>query len=86
MERKPGIHFPGACYHVILRGNGDQDIFFNKKDRSRFFFLLQEGIELYEHRIHAFCLMTNHVHLAIQVGDIPLSCIMQNLNLVIPVL
>ena len=74
------IHFPGACYHVILRGNGGQDIFFNKKDRSRFFLLLQEGIERYGHRIHAFCLMTNHVHLAVQVGDIHLSRIMQNLS------
>jgi len=32
------------------------------------------------YRIHAFCLMTNHVHLAIQVDHIPLSKIMQNLS------
>jgi len=33
------------------------------------YLLLQEGIERYGHRIYAFCLMTNHVHLAIQVGE-----------------
>jgi len=27
MARKPRIHYPGAFYHVILRGNGGQDIF-----------------------------------------------------------
>ncbi|MBU0728625.1 MAG: transposase, partial [Proteobacteria bacterium] len=49
-------------------------------DRSRFFFLLQQGIERYKHRIHAYCLMTNHVHLAIQVGETPLSRIIQNIS------
>lgn len=55
-------------------------MFFDRQDRTKFFFLLQEGIEKYHHRIHAYCLMTNHVHLAIQVGEIPLSRIIQNLS------
>ena len=80
MARKPRIHYPGAYYHVILRGNGGQDIFFSKKDRTKIYLLLQEGTERFEHRIHAFCLMGNHVHLVIQVGDIPLSKIMQNVT------
>ncbi len=80
MARKPRLHYPGACYHVILRGNAGHDIFFDKKDRSRFFLLLQEGVDKYKHRIHAYCLMTNHIHLAIQVGDVPLSRIMQNVS------
>lgn len=80
MARKPRIHFPGAVYHVILRGNRGENIFFTRADRARFYFLLQEGVERFEHRIHAFCLMTNHVHLAIQVGTIPLSRIMQNIS------
>jgi len=80
MARKPRIHYPGAFYHVMLRGNGGQDIFFSKGDRSRFSLLLQKGMERYNHRIHAFCQMTNHVHLVIQVGEIPLSRVMQNLS------
>ncbi len=28
MARKPRIHYPGALYHVMLRGNGGGDIFF----------------------------------------------------------
>lgn len=78
MARKPRIHYPGAVYHVLLRGNGGQDIFFSKADRARFYLLLQEGVEKYAHRIHAFCLMANHVHLVIQVGETPLVRIMQN--------
>ena len=80
MARKPRIIYPGALYHTILRGNDGQTIFFDDKDRTRFYFLIQEGIERFGHQIHAFCLMTNHVHLAIQISDIPLSRILQNLS------
>lgn len=80
MARKPRIHFPGAIYHVILRGNGGQNIFFSSDDRSHFYQLIGEGVERFGHRIHAFCLMTNHIHLAIQVGEIPLARIIQNLS------
>lgn len=80
MPRKPRIHFPSAVYHVILRGNGKQDIFFDEGDRFRFHLLLQEATERYHCRVHAFCLMSNHVHIALQVSDIPLSRIMQNIT------
>ncbi len=45
MARKPRVHFPGALYHVILRGNAGQTIFFDERDRTRFYLLLQEGTE-----------------------------------------
>ncbi len=47
MARKPRIHYPGATYHVMLRGNGGQDIFFSPSDRYRLYLLLQEDIEKY---------------------------------------
>ena len=80
MARKPRVYYPGALYHVTLRGNAGQAIFFDNRDRTRFYLLLQEGVERFRHRIHAFCLMSNHIHVAIQVGDIPLSRIIQNLS------
>jgi hypothetical protein len=76
MARKPRVHYPWALYHVILRGNGGQTIFFDDKDRTHFYFLAQEGIERFGHPIHAFCLITTHVHMAIQVGDVSLSRIL----------
>ncbi len=80
MARKPRIHYPGAFYHVILRGNARQDIFFDDADRFHFYLLMQEGTERYRYCIHAFCLMTNHVHLLVQVADLSLSRIMQNIS------
>jgi len=79
MARKPRIHVPGGVYHAILRGNGGQDIFLTDEDRYHFYLLLQEGTERFDYRVHGFCLMTNHLHLAVQVGDVPLSRGMQNL-------
>ncbi len=80
MARKPRVYYPGALYHVTLRGNAGQAIFFDDRDRTRFYLLLQEGIDRFRYRTHAFCLMSNHIHLAIQVADIPLSRIIQNLS------
>ncbi|TAK51680.1 MAG: transposase [Gammaproteobacteria bacterium] len=73
MPRKPRLHVPGGLYHVILRGNARQDIFFDPDDRQRWETLIGQGVRKYTHRIHAYCWMTNHVHLAVQCHTSPLS-------------
>ena len=81
MARKPRIQYPGAVYHVILRGNAGLPIFFGDRDRYRFYLILQYAVEKFGCRIHGFCLMTNHIHLVMQTADMPLSRIMQNISL-----
>jgi REP element-mobilizing transposase RayT len=80
MARKPRLHVPGGLYHVILRGNARQDVFFVPGDRHFFYELLAEGVTRFGYRVHAFCLMTNHLHLALQAGGESLSAGMQNLS------
>jgi putative transposase len=80
MARKPRLHAPGGLYHVILRGNARQDVFFTAADRQYFYDLLAEGVTRFGYRVHAFCLMTNHLHLALQAGELSLSRGMQNLS------
>jgi REP element-mobilizing transposase RayT len=46
-------------------------VFFTPADRSLFYDLLCEGVIRFGYRVHAFCLMTNHVHLALQAGEAP---------------
>lgn len=79
MPRNSRYQFPGATFHVMLRGNAGDRLFFNDQDRKKMCLILQEGVERYGHRVLSFCFMTNHIHLAIQLGQIDLSCIIQNL-------
>ena len=72
---------PGALYHVILRGNAGYPLFLDDRGREHFYDLVGQGVERFGHRLHAFCLMTNHVHLLIQVGEIPLTRVIHNLTL-----
>jgi len=60
-------------YHVTLRGNHRQDIFFAPADRHRLSELFAEVLEQFSARLHAYCYMSNHVHALIQVGDVPLG-------------
>lgn len=80
MSRKPRIHVPGGVYHVMLRGNGGQEIFLDPGDGAGFLALLAEGTARFGFRCHGYCLMPNHAHLVLQAGAAPLSRAMQNLS------
>lgn len=60
-------------YHVTLRGNHQQDIFFIAADRQRFSDLVAEALAKFGARLHAYCYMTNHIHVLVQVGDTPIG-------------
>ncbi len=76
MPRKPRLLVPAAFYHVTLRGNHRQDIFFSPADRDVLDKIVAEVILKCGARLHAYCWMTNHLHLLIQVGSTPLGRIM----------
>jgi REP element-mobilizing transposase RayT len=61
----------------MTRGNNKQPIFFDDLDYRFFYKLLGKMVALYGCKIHLFCLMTNHVHMVVEVGFVPLSKIMQ---------
>lgn len=79
MGRRCRFHSPTSTYHVMLRGNDGQPIFFSEEDRSRMCLLVQQGVERFGHNVEAFCFMTNHIHLAVRVADISISSIMHHL-------
>jgi putative transposase len=61
MARPPRTHIPGCLYHVIARGNARQPIFLEVEDYRRFLSLVVDAASKYGHRLHAYCLMTNHL-------------------------
>ncbi len=79
MARKPRVHFPGALYHVIARGNQRQAIFMDDPDRRRYLDLLQESQRRFNYSLYAYVLMGNHVHHLIQIDQTPLAKVMQNI-------
>jgi len=79
MGRKPRLHYQGALYHVISRGNNRQTIFQSDKDRAVFLSLLRKLKKKCPFFLYAYCLMGNHFHLLVEVRDMPLSAIMQRL-------
>ena len=80
MARKPRIDFPGAFSHVIVRGNQRATIFHDTADYTAYL----ERLERYRRRdgisVHAYVLMSNHVHLLLETGAHPLSRTMQTLQ------
>lgn len=80
MPRIPRLHVPGAMYHVTARGNHRQDIFFKHSDRHLLDEIMSEALERTGCRVHAYCWMTNHVHLLAQVGEQPLGRLMQRVG------
>lgn len=80
MPRAKRIHYAGAFYHVMLRGNNYQDIFLCDNDRKCLCDIWQEALIKFKHCVHAFCLMSNHVHFLVQVDEVPLSKIIQNIS------
>jgi putative transposase len=78
MARLPRLTVTGYPHHVILRGNDRQDIFRTDADYKRMLDLLFEQSRAFKVDIHAYVLMTNHVHLLVTPQeDLGLSKMMQ---------
>ncbi len=82
MARKPRVHYEGALYHVICRGNNREWVFNDGEDKSKYIDIIQHYKKRYGFNCYAYCVMGNHVHMLIEVGSVPLSKIMQGIQLV----
>jgi putative transposase len=69
MARKLRLEFPGACYHIINRGNYRTDIFRAERTKAAFEACLFEACEKSAWLLHAFVVMRNHYHLAIETPE-----------------
>lgn len=72
--------FPGALYHVYVRGNGCQPIYLDDNDKYKFSEILQKILNRLKWKCYALCLMDTHYHLFIETPEMNLSKGMQSLN------
>jgi len=69
MPRKPRMYLPGVPCHVIQRGNNREACFFTRQDYLFYLSCLDDARCRYHVAVHAYVLMTNHVHLLMTPDD-----------------
>ena len=68
MARKPRFALSGIPQHIIQRGNNREPCFYAVADYHRYLHNLHEAAERNNVAIHAYVLMTNHVHVLATPG------------------
>ena len=79
MPRRHRLVLPGTPLHVIQRGHDRQPCFLVEDDYLNFLDWLQQQARATRSKVHAYALMTNHVHLLLSVADAKsLACLMKS--------
>ena len=65
MARVPRIDLPGIAQHIVQRGNDRHACFADEADYLHYRQELGEAAAKHDCLLHAYVLMTNHVHLLI---------------------
>ena len=73
MARKQRLEYGGACYHVINRGNYRRELFAAEGAAQAFVGCLAETCARFGWRLHAYVVMRNHFHLAVETPEPNLS-------------
>ena len=69
MPRKPRMYLAGIPAHIVQRGNNRDACFFCDDDYLYYLEVLGQGLRRYHVELHAYCLMTNHVHMLMTPDD-----------------
>jgi putative transposase len=81
MARLPRIYLQGCSYHIVQRGNNREPCFYSEQDYATYLTFLKDSAEMHGVEIHAYVLMTNHVHMLVTpIGDGDISRMMQSLG------
>ena len=67
-----------GIYHVIYRGINKQCIFEEEEDYAVFMNILRKYQSECGYSLYAYCLMSNHMHLVIKPGSMPLGQVFQH--------
>lgn len=68
-----------GIYHIMLRGINRKSIFEDTEDCERFLATLEKYKKICGYEIYAYCLMVNHIHILLKVGDEDVDLIMKRL-------
>jgi putative transposase len=80
MARRLRIEYPGAIYHVTIRGVERRRIFVDDADRRRFLERLESTSNDCGIRLFLYCLMFNHAHFLLETPAANLGQFMHRLQ------
>ncbi|HBY21345.1 MAG TPA: transposase [Clostridiales bacterium] len=80
MARKQRIHYEGALYHAMARGNNGEYVLKEDEDKWHYLDIVKKYKEKCGFKLYAYCIMDNHVHMLIEVKETELSRIMQGVQ------
>jgi len=69
MPRKPRFFLPGVAVHIVQRGHSRNPVFFENSDYQTYLDLLYDASRQHHSAIHAYVLMTNHIHMLVTPYD-----------------
>lgn len=78
--RQPRVELADGFFHVTARGNAREAIYRDDRDSLAFLRLLGRTVERFGWQCHAYCLMPNHFHLAVETPGANLGVGMRHLN------
>ena len=71
---------PNIIFHVTQRGNNRNDIFSSSHDKTLLLQIINKYAEPFEITILYYAIMSNHYHLLLRTGSIPLGKFMHKIN------
>lgn len=81
MPRKARMFLPDVPSHVVSRGNNRNACFYTDDDYCFYLQCLSEACSKHRVSVHAYVLMTNHVHLLLTPqNEVGISCVMQSIG------
>lgn len=80
MSRKKRKYVDSEIYHIIIRGNNKQNIFYDDNDKIFLIKRIEKYSKQLDIKIFAYCLMENHVHIMIGNANKNMSKFMLKLN------
>jgi REP element-mobilizing transposase RayT len=79
MPRKSRVDAPGALHHIIVRGIERAKVFRNDTDRNDFLSRMGNLLSETKSGCFAWALLSNHFHLLVKIGRVPVATLMRRL-------
>jgi REP element-mobilizing transposase RayT len=80
MPRPLRVKSYDSIYHVMVKSIKEVQLFSNEDDKKNYLGIMKYYQEIYQFRVYAYCLMSNHAHFIIDANGSDISSVMHDIN------